>query len=71
LAIAPAGDLVLGHAHKGARAAQGLLIDGQCALIERLGLDILALGVIEGGQVVKARSHVGMLGPEGLLPDGE
>ena len=48
-----------------------LLPDGERALIERLGLRVLALGMVEQRQVVEARGHIGMLGAEGLLPDGE
>ena len=50
---------------------EGLLPDAERALIERLGLRVLALGIVKHRQVVEARGHIGMLGTEGLLPDGE
>ena len=42
---------------------QGLLSDPQRTLVERLGLGVLALGVVELRQVVEALGHVGMLRP--------
>ena len=51
--------------------SQGLLLDRQRALKERLGLGVLALVPVELRQVVEARAHVGVVGPEGLLPDGQ
>ena len=51
--------------------AERLLPDRERALIERLGLGVAALGIVEHGQVVEARRHLGMLGAERLLPNGE
>ena len=48
---------------------EGLLEDRQRPLIERLGLGVPALGLVEQGQVVEALGHVRVLGPEGLLED--
>ena len=42
---------------------------GDGALVERLGLGIAALGLIQLGQVVEASRDFGMLRPERLLPD--
>lgn len=48
-----------------------LLIDGQGALIERFCLLILALILVEFGQVVETRCSVGMQWPQLLLTDGQ
>ena len=42
---------------------QRLLPDRQGPLVERLGLRVLALVVVEPRQVVEARGHIGMVGP--------
>ena len=49
--------------------AEGLLPDRQRALVERLGLRVLALVVVQLREVVQARGHIGMIRAEGLLPD--
>ena len=49
--------------------AEGLLPYGQRALVERLGLRVLALCVVQPRQIVQARGHIGMIRAEGLLPD--
>ena len=50
---------------------EALLVDGERAAIERLGLG-QPVGVPQQlGQVVEADGDVGMLGPEALLVDGE
>ena len=49
--------------------AQRLLPDRQRALVERLGLGVAALRVVEYGQVVEARGDVGVVGSQRLLPD--
>ncbi len=41
---------------------QRLLPNRQRALVERLGLRVLALGVVEQSQIVQARGHIGMIG---------
>ena len=47
--------------------AEGLLLDRQRAFVERLGLGVLALGVVELGQVVQACGHSGMVLPNIIL----
>ena len=42
--------------------SQGLFLDRQRALVERLGLPVTALGLVEQRQVVEARGHMWMLG---------
>src|SRR3989442_15684296 len=49
--------------------AESLLIDRQRALEERLGLRVLALGLVELREVVQARGHIGMIRAVGLLGD--
>jgi hypothetical protein len=49
--------------------AEHLLPDRERALVEQLGLGLLAPGSVEHGQVVQARGHVGMVGAEVLLRD--
>ena len=49
--------------------AESLLIDRQRALIERLGLRVLALGAVQLREVVQARGHNGMIGSHRLLGD--
>ena len=41
-----------------------LLINRQRAPIERLGLGVASLVLIEQGQVVEGRRHIGMIGAE-------
>jgi hypothetical protein len=41
---------------------QGFLADLYGTLVERLGLAVLALGVVEQCQVVEGRGHIWMLG---------
>ncbi len=48
---------------------QGVFIDRQRTLEERLGLGVVALGLVEQRQVVEARGHLGVLRPQGFLPD--
>src|SRR5260370_11528329 len=48
---------------------QPLFIDGQRTLVERLGLLILALVVVEECQIVQARCCVGVLPPPHLFSD--
>ena len=55
----------------GVLRTQGFLPDGEGALIERLGLGVLTLVVIQRRQVVEARGHEGCFRPQGLLLDGE
>ena len=45
------------------------LPDLQRALMQRLGLGVLALGFVEPRQVVEAQRHIGMLGAEGFFVD--
>jgi hypothetical protein len=47
--------------------AEGFLPDRQRALEERLGLRVLALGVVQRREVVQARGHIGMI-PSRPLP---
>ena len=49
--------------------AERLLADRQRALVERLGLGVLALAWYSDGQVVEGRGHVGMVRAERLLAD--
>ena len=49
--------------------AEGLFPDRQRALVERLGLRVLALVAIQRGQIAQARGHTGMVGAEGLFFD--
>ena len=43
---------------------EGLLPNGQCPLVERLGLGVSPLGLVQEGEVVEALADVGMLGPQ-------
>ena len=45
--------------------------DDKRAPVERLGLGVAPLNMVEGRQVVEARRHARMLRPERPLPDGE
>jgi len=47
----------------------GHLPDRQGPLVERLGLSVAALRVVQRSEVVEALWDVGVLGAEGLLPD--
>ncbi len=49
--------------------SQGLFPDRQRALVERLGVRVAALGVVESRLVVEALGHIRMLGSQGLFPD--
>src|SRR2546426_748525 len=49
--------------------AQVLLPDRHHSLVERLGLGVLALSVVELRQVAKTCGRVGVLGPAGFLLD--
>ena len=40
----------------------GLLHDHQCSLVERLGLGVPALGLVDRRQAVEVYSHVQVLG---------
>ena len=51
--------------------AERLLADGQGALVERLGLGVVAHRLVQPRQVVEAGGGVGMLGAERLLADGQ
>ena len=51
----------------GVLGAEGLLADGEGALVERLGLGVAAVCLVEHGQVVERVGDVGVLGAEGLL----
>jgi len=55
--------------HIGMVRAKGLLRDRQRALVERLGLRVLALGAVEQCEVVQARGDIGMVRAKGLLRD--
>ena len=48
---------------------QGLFLDLQSALIERLGLGVSSLVAIERRQVVEALAHIRVLRPQGLFRD--
>ncbi len=48
---------------------EGLLPDRQGALVERLGLGVLALVVVEQRVIVEAVGYIPMVRPEGLLPE--
>ena len=45
--------------------------DGERAAVQRLGLGIAALGVIQLGQVVEEQPNIGMVGIKCLFGDGE
>ncbi len=47
--------------------AERLLENRQCALEKRLGLRVLALGVVEESQVVQARGYIGVIGTQSFL----
>ena len=49
--------------------AESLLPDRQRALVERLGLRVLALGIVQRREVVQARGHIGMIRADRLLGD--
>ncbi len=51
--------------------SQGLLGDGQGALIQRQGFFITSLGAIQLRQVVEADAHIWMLESEGFFIDGQ
>ncbi len=46
-----------------------LLQNAEGALVKRLGLGVLALGLVQHGEVVEDDGDIGMLRPERLLPD--
>ena len=46
-----------------------LFVDRQRPLVERLGLGVAALVVIEQSQIVQRHRDIGMIGPERLLLD--
>jgi hypothetical protein len=48
-----------------------LLVDGQRAFVERLGVGVATLLSVELSQVVEARRDLGMIGTERLLVDGQ
>ena len=50
---------------------QRFLADGEGALVERLGLRVAPLVVVERRQVVEAGGGVGVVGPQRFLADGE
>ncbi len=58
-----------GVADVGMIAPQRLLTDRQRPLVERLGLGVPALVLVERRQGGEARGHTGMLRPQGFLPD--
>ncbi len=45
------------------------LVDRQSALVERLGLGVLALGIVEFRQVVEVIVDIGMVGTQSFLID--
>ena len=49
--------------------AERLLADRQRALVERLGVGVLALLLVHDGQVVEGRGHIGVVCAERLLVD--
>ena len=49
--------------------AELVFADLEAALVERLGLGILAHGLVEVGQVVEAGGDVGVVGPELVFAD--
>src|SRR5436190_2144093 len=51
--------------------AKHLFVDGQCTLVERFGLAVLALVPVEQCQLVECIRYVGMVGAKHLLTDGE
>src|SRR6266480_4812323 len=51
--------------------AKHLLVDGQCTLVERFGLAVLALVPVEQCQLVECIRYIGMVGAKHLLTDGE
>src|SRR5437868_1315973 len=63
--------VVHGLSCNGMLKRQGLFADRQSALVERLGLRILALLTIEKRQVVEWGGHLGMLRSQLLLPDAQ
>ena len=50
---------------------EALLVDGERAAHQRLGLGKPVGGLQQSGKIVEASRDVGMLGPEALLVDGE
>ena len=48
-----------------------LLVGWRGALVERLGLGVAALGVVQPGQVVERRRDIGMVGAQRLLADAK
>ena len=48
---------------------EGFLRDGQRALVERLGLGVAALSLVEQSEVVQRPRDIGMIGTERLLVD--
>src|SRR5436190_150354 len=51
--------------------AKHLFVDGQCTLVERFGLAVLALVTVEQCQLVECMRYIGMVGAKHLLTDGE
>ena len=73
LAVAAAGgedgQVVEGVGHIGVVCAERLLLDRQRALVERLGVGVLALVCVHDGQVVEGVGHIGVVCAERLLLD--
>src|SRR5664280_2468904 len=55
----------------GMSTAQRRVRDRRCALEEEQRLGVVAPVLVKTGEVVEARRHVGVVGPEGALEDGE
>ena len=51
--------------------SQALLVDGECALVERFGLREPALLPVEVCQPIEWMRHLGMIRSQALLADGE
>jgi hypothetical protein len=49
--------------------SQGMFVDGEGPHVQRLGLCVLPLGLIECRQIVEAGGRVGVLGSQLLLAD--
>src|SRR5262249_35754041 len=64
-----ARQIVQGLSHSRVARTQGLLHDRERALVEPLGLDVLALGLIHHRQIVQGLSHIQVARTQSLLTD--
>ena len=67
LGVVEQSQVVQARGHIGMIRAERLLVNRQRALVQRLGLRVLALGEVEPSQVVAARGYIGVIGTQSFL----